>query len=300
MALTYKKALKPHKEPDGAIRVGSVRTFMDAIEKLRSQRDSFLFFRGHSNFSYELLPTIYRNEGWIKNEDVLHKELILRCPSDFDQHASTFQTLVKMQHYSLPTRLLDITMNPLAALYFACSKGKIPNEAGEVVVFQVPKREVKYYDSDTVSVIANISRRPVAFEVPDKGLSKDKFNQHTEIGYLLHEIKKEKPYFQPVIVAEHLESTVCVKPMMDNSRIIKQDGAFFLFGVHLDKLSPSRIPSRYIVTADSLRILVKHDEKDRILEQLASLGITEASLFPEIDSVAKHLRDQYEILDENQ
>jgi hypothetical protein len=298
MAITYKKALKPNKEPDGAIRVGSVRTFMDAIERLGSQRDSFLFFRGHSNFSYELLPTIYRNEGWIKNEDVLHKELILRCPSDFDQHASTFQTLVKMQHYSLPTRLLDLTMNPLAALYFACSKGKIRNEAGEVVVFEVPKREVKYYDSDTVSVIANISRRPAAFEVPDKGLSKRKFNEQLEIGYLLHEIKKEKPYFQPVIVPEHLESTVCVKPMMDNSRIIKQDGAFFLFGVNSSKLNPSTISSRYIVTTESLRILVKHDEKVRILEQLASLGITEASLFPEIDSVAKHLRDQYEVPEE--
>lgn len=293
MAITYKQAQKPHQEPEGAIRVGSVRTFMDAIEKLGSEREFFIFFRGHSNFSYELLPTIYRNEGWIKNEDVLHKELILRCPSDFDQHASTFQTLVKMQHYSLPTRLLDITMNPLAALYFACSKGEIPNEAGEVVVFQVPKREVKYYDSDTVSVIANISRRPTTFEVPAEGLSKEEFNKQSEIGYLLHEIKKEKPYFQPVIVSEHLESTVCVKPMMDNSRIIKQDGAFFLFGVSQRKTRPSRIPSRYAVTTESRRILIKHDEKDKILGQLASLGITEASLFPEIDSVAKHLRHQY-------
>jgi len=186
-------------------------------------------------------------------------------------------------------------MNPLAALYFACSKGTIPNESGEVVVFKVPKREVKYYDSDTVSVIANISRRPSTFEVPDKRLSMDEFNKQSEISYLLHEIKKEKPYFQPVIVPLHLESTVCVKPMMDNSRIIKQDGAFFLFGVNRSKLSPSTIPARYIVTTESLRILIKHDEKDKVLKQLASLGITEASLFPEIDSVAKHLRDQYEI-----
>lgn len=294
MAITYKKPAKSRKEPDDAIRVGSVRTFMDAIEKLDSERDFFLFFRGHSNFSYKLLPTIYRNGGWIENEDILHKELILRCPGEFDQHASTFQTLVKMQHYSLPTRLLDITMNPLAALYFACSKGETPTESGEVVVFRVPKREVKYYDSDTVSVISNISRRPSTFTVPDKKFSNEEFNTQSEIGYLLHEIKNEKPYFQPVIIPKHLESTVCVKPMMDNSRMIKQDGAFFLFGVDKNKLNPSSIPSEFIVTNESRRVLVKHDEKTKVLKQLGSLGISDASLFPEIDSVAKHLRNQYE------
>ena len=39
--------------------------------------------------------------------------------------------------------------------------------------------------------------------------------------------KHEKPYFEPLIKRDHLESVVCVKPKMDNPRIIRQDGAFF-------------------------------------------------------------------------
>ena len=81
--------------------------------------DHAIFFRGHSNKNYKLEPYIYRDEI-IKNEHIIFKELLLRCPQDFEHCKTTFEFLVKMQHYSLPTRLLDITTNPLIALYFAC------------------------------------------------------------------------------------------------------------------------------------------------------------------------------------
>ena len=49
-----------------------------------------------------------------------------------------------MQHYSFPTRLLDISSNPLAALYFACEierddKGKEKDIDGEVILFYIKK-----------------------------------------------------------------------------------------------------------------------------------------------------------------
>ena len=153
-------------EPSGAIRVGSVRTFLDALDKVDRSTEAALFYRGHSDFIYPLTPSIYRNQGWIRNEDVLFKELVLRCPNDFLTQESTFQTLVKMQHYSLPTRLLDLTANPLIALFFASTPIAGRANVGEVLVFSVPKRDIKYFDSDTVSVIANISRRPHAFRIP--------------------------------------------------------------------------------------------------------------------------------------
>lgn len=155
-------------EPEGSIRVGSVRTFMTEMERFDPEKGFTYFFRGHSRFSHRLVPSIYRDPGWIANEDVLFKELVLRCPNDFSGQESTFQSLVKMQHYSLPTRLLDITANPLVALYFACEQEGPPRESGEVVVFRIPTAEIKYFDSDTVSVISNISRRPASFELPDE------------------------------------------------------------------------------------------------------------------------------------
>jgi len=156
-----------------------------------------------------------------------------------------------MQHYSLPTRLLDITTNPLIALYFACSPGKQPHESGEVLTFRVPKIEVKYYDSDTVSVIANISRRPATFALPAGTDNRAAFNSDQHIKLLLHEIKSEKPYFESNILPSHLESVICVKPKLDNARIIRQDGAFLLFGVSRNKLHPAAVPKDYVASNDA-------------------------------------------------
>ena len=280
-------------EPKGATRIGSVRTFLDALEKFDRPEQNTFFFRGHSNFTYKLKPSIYREEGWIQNEDVMFKELLLRCPNDFSDQQSTFQTLVKMQHYSLPTRLLDLTANPLVALFFACAAGGDPHESGEVLVFRVPTREIKYFDSDTVSVISNISRRPKGFRVPSSKLTQKQFKATNEIRYLLHEIKHEKPYFKPSIVRTHLESVVCVKPKMDNPRIIRQDGAFLLFGVSGTKMSPAIVPPEYLANENSNRILVIPDKKKLMLQQLEALGITQGTIYPEIERVAEYIKTTY-------
>lgn len=280
-------------EPDGSIRVGSVRTFLTEMERFEPDKSFKYFFRGHPRFSYQLIPSIYRDTGWITNEDVLFKELVLRCPNDFSGQESTFQALVKMQHYSLPTRLLDITANPLVALYFSCEQDGSQRESGEVVVFRIPTAEIKYFDSDTVSVIANISRRPSDFKLPRQDLDLFKFNENPEIHQLLHEVKKEKPYFEPYIIRHHLESVVCVKPRLDNARVIKQDGAFLLFGMNEQKTVPATVPLGFLAATAERRLLVEPAKKNLIRKQLESLGLTKATIFPEIDKVAEFIKQTY-------
>lgn len=280
-------------EPKNSCRIGSVRTFLEVLEKTNCPIGSQLFFRGHESFKYELKPSIYRDKGWVDNEDIMFKELILRCPNDFNSTETTFQTLVKMQHYALPTRLLDITSNPLIALFFATEQTKKKSEHAEVLVFQIPKTEIKYYDSDTVSVISNIAKRPQSFSLPRENLSKENFNKDDKITYLLHEIKNEKPYFQPLIKREHIESVVCVKPKMDNPRIIRQDGAFFLFGIDKNKDSSAAVPHNYSISLNTTRLLIIPREKKKIREQLRALGITKGTVYPEIEKVSEFIKDQF-------
>lgn len=291
MAIKFKRPAEA--DPTDAIRIGSVRTFLDALEKLDRAGEQSLYYRGHPSLTYSLRPSIYRDSRLIANEDVMFKELILRCPNDFASLDSTFQTLVKMQHYGLPTRLLDLTANPLIALYFACDMADPPGESGEVVAFGVPTAQVKYFDSDTVSVLANISRRPATFAVPATGLSKKAFNAEPAIRYLLHEIKQEKPYFEPEIVRDHLQSVVCVRPKQSNPRIIRQDGAFLLFGVDGSKSVCASVPPHYIASRASKRMLIIGSEKRRIRSQLEALGISKSSVYPEIDRVAEFLKTHY-------
>lgn len=288
MAVRISKAVP---DPQNAFNVGSVRTFLDALEKIDQDVGDILFFRGHESHAFELLPSVYRNIGLIENEDVIFKELVLRCPNEFAGIDSTFQMLVKMQHYSLPTRLLDITLNPLVALYFA-SITTTQKESGEVVVFRFPKTSVKYFDSDTVSVISNISRRPSSFSF-DMSADVDAFNASQQARLLLHEIKKEKPYFEGHIKPADLASVVCVKPKLDNARIVRQDGAFLLFGAKGVKSTPAQVSQEYLARPEGRRIIITN--KSLIRKQLGSLGLTQGTIFPEIDRVAEYIRRVYEI-----
>lgn len=216
------------------------------------------------------------------------KELILRCPNDFSGGLTTFQSLVKMQHYSLPTRLLDLTSNPLVALYFACTSHGDNDEDGEVIVLGFDISQVKYFDSDTVSVIANLSRRPSSFKVPEEADTKT-FNGDAEIELLLHDVRQDKPYFEPKIRRDDLRRVICVKPKLDNPRIIRQDGAFLLFGVDGDKTRAATLGKDSVVD----RIKINRDKKKEILAQLGALGISKATLFPEIEQVATHIKETY-------
>ena len=167
-----------------------------------------------------MIPNIYR-ENIIKHEHILFKELLLRCPQDFEYCKTTFELLVKMQHYSLPTRLLDITINPLVALYFACQSK--PKDDGEIIIFEIPKSDIKYYDSDAVSILSNLSRVDSNFCL-QTDLDKEvlpscdeydemirKFNSSYQLKKLTYEIQSEKPHFVPRMDPEVLSKVLCVK-----------------------------------------------------------------------------------------
>ncbi len=273
---------------------GSLRTYLSEIQKIKFRKDYFYFYRGHSKQDYKLVPSIYRKSGWLKNEDKLLKEIIIQCPEDFKDCKTTFEHLVKMQHYSMPTRMLDITQNPLIALYFACFDNEKENKNGEVIVFEVPKEEVKYFDSDTVSVISNISRRPSTLDITKYYKSSiEDFNKAKDIDYLLHEIRQEKPYFKSEIVPSHLNKVICVKPKLDNPRIVRQDGLFFLFGMDMKKSLCAKFPDEYLIK--NVKMIINSKKKKAILNQLSSLGVSNRKLFPEITSVAEDLKREYGI-----
>lgn len=273
--------------------ISNISDFIKELQKIRRDDNYEYYFRGHSDINYDLKPSIYR-QNYIKNEHNIFKEFILKTPNYFLNEKSALEKLVKMQHYGIPTRLLDLTTNPLVALYFACNeKGK---RDGQVLVFRIPKTDIKYYDSDTVSILANISKRNYNFSI--QGLNTndiDAFNDEDEIGYLLHEIKEEKSYFQPIINPKDIERVVAVKVKHNNDRIIKQSGAFLIFGINQTKSKPAEIPKQWLLNLDikGVDFKINNGSKDNIIDELDILGINDSVLFPELDKQAIYIKRHY-------
>lgn len=163
--------------------ITNLSEFITQLKELVRDIDSTefeIFFRGHMDKEFRMIPSLLRtssrakgaegtpNPDTVRNEHIAFRNIIVRQSSEFIQCSSAIEYLVKMQHYGLKTRLLDITSNALIALYFACVEhGKANNKAGEVVILKLPKNIIKHYDSDTISALANIAKcTPSAFHFP--------------------------------------------------------------------------------------------------------------------------------------
>jgi len=248
--------------------VSNVNDFYNFLRERPDTKSSF-FYRGHENANYILKPSVMRTEQLQKNESKMYYELQINCPKDFDNSHTYFEKLVKMQHYGLPTRMLDITRNPLVALYFACQR---KNKAfGEVIIIHAQDNLIKNPQSDTASILSSLPTFP--YEVLNEfqkyakdSKNDDEFNSKAE--KLIHTIRIEKPAFQPHIKRKNLFGGFIVYALKNNDRIIKQDGAFILCGFLDDKNNLQSFRYKDIANNKKDIFLIDDKHKEFILSEL--------------------------------
>lgn len=114
----------------------SVSDFIAKIAPILEECDGTeIFYRGHADENWKLQPSIFRALNGVEKEHQLFRDMVAHTPRSFSGCKSAIDYLVQMQHYELPTRLLDVTTNPLVALYFACQPADDVSE-GAIVGMQ--------------------------------------------------------------------------------------------------------------------------------------------------------------------
>ena len=113
-----------------------------------------MWFRGNGrHYKIPLCPGVYREEFMKrakqcngKDDDEKRLYLEQRMLEEFSTTGAALlrasdmvNTYLAAQHFGMPTRLLDWTTNPLAALFFAVEKQEDHARAGEVYVMEAKK-----------------------------------------------------------------------------------------------------------------------------------------------------------------
>lgn len=260
-----------------------------------------LLFRGHTNINYEIKPSLFRAPQFYKNEYMMYQELVLRCPDDFLKCGTHLDFLVEMQHYGLPTRLLDFSFNPLVALYFAC---EIKENTGEVIAYAVKNESILYAKDKIVTMLSCLPMMKYkkqcdicnAMSIGDSQVIQEK-----DFGEYWNELRMELPQIESSFDSNLLRCSVFVKPTRNNRRITHQEGAFLLWGINSVIYSqPEEIKSDFIGDQEKYRFskngkkriyYVPSSKKETILKSLNRLGINTAYIYPEIDDVAAYIKN---------
>ena len=255
-----------------------------------------LYYRGQEK-DWKLRPSVTRRGQLRENEGRMLLDMMTRRPEDFSGMVSALDQWVLAQHHGLKTRLLDVTRNPLVALYFACAAE--PEDDGQLHVFAVPDGMVKPYTSDTVSVIANFAK----LSYPEQCLLLGKcrgFDRHQHLHSqvltkLYHLIGIEKPHFQRRIDPRHLFQVFLVEPQQSVERLRAQSGAFLISAFH-ERFERSQIVAwnDCIPAYDHQKLVVPAGSKGEILKELELLRVTRETLYPGLDETAKAVTQRYD------
>lgn len=237
--------------------------FLQALSKLSGAiGDEAVWFRGHSRASYKLLPSLARDPKALERESLLSKRFKQNAYS-FRQSPpqSEWEWLFLMQHFGVPTRLLDWTESPLVALYFAVNGDSAESDKEDGNIWALLPAKYNF----------EIPRlRPlVSVDIPCFG-----------VDSILDDYRPDKMAMEtmsnkfPVAAIAHRQ----------NERIMAQLGVFTI--MHRDMTPLEDIASQFLV-----RLTIPAAAKSTLRAELKALRITQMTLFPELDSVASITKD---------
>jgi hypothetical protein len=232
----------------------------DMINLLKSDtsKDEVVWFRGQANKSWQLMPSLARKDGGLAKEKMLVKKFIQTASPYVIENIpkTTWDWIFLMQHYRVPTRLLDWTETPLVALYFAvCEQPTVDGVIWCLDPIRLNKEARLRFGYD--------------FELPAFGVDDEKILNN----YLPD--KLEGGVSDPFPIA--------AIGQRNSKRMLAQAGTF--------TISHSKnVPIEEIGNKEHIwRYIIPGAKKAELLDELDYLGYSELKIFPELDNAGKHV-----------
>lgn len=243
------------------VRVSSFQELLDALEQNNEGYNGSIWYRGQSNKDWNLVPGYHRIERQYTESTLLtrFKQNAAMLISDIPKNS--FDWLFLMQHYGVPTRLLDWTESPLVALYFALTSS-----------------EENDYDAVLWSLKPTEFNRNAGIRSPNEDFFIPSFEDIEVENYSVESLSSN---------SNNALYPIAVIATRNNTRIQAQHGVFTIH--HLDTVPIEDIGDSTHVT----KYIIPNDNKAKLAKQLEILGFTKFQLFPELSSIGEMIKKDF-------
>lgn len=210
-----------------------------------------IWFRGQSDAGYDLYPSLLRYSNGLGKEQYLFNNFRKFAERVFTRRESEWETLFDMQHYLVPTRLLDWSETFGIALFFAAFYNSSQNDAALYLL-----NPIKLNEASGISEIYVIPK--------DEG------------RYSYSKIYWEHVPFFP-------RAPIAIEPIFINSRMSAQRGVFTVYN---DSTKP--IEKEF---PDAISKIILHRELIPAAREFLELSnINEFSVFPDLGGISNFLK----------
>jgi len=241
--------------------------FVEAVDAL----DGWAF-RGQRSADWPLASSLYRRlsaycpdmAAWPEREARALRIFRRKAhiyPADPQVLDDDLRCLAMMQHHGAPTRLLDFTKSPFVAAFFA-----LENATEHAAVFAI----------DTPALWKAGPRF-----APE--LSRDAIDPRRKGNFTRYFVRNENPVLW------------CGEPARMDRRLVAQSGLFVVPGKIQQSLEA--ILDQYAAPAPLLkRLVVDASLRDVFMRELYRMNITHATLFPDLDGLARSIAYELEVV----
>lgn len=247
---------------------------LEYIEQYQKGRET-VWYRGVNRSDYGLIPSIARSQKIKKESDVdeLEKQIatsfLQRSPPFIDRELhGPWKAMFFMQHYGIPTRLLDWSESPFVSLYFALAN--------------VSRNKRSKPDADVALWMCD----PVLW-------NRTALSHITFKGGILNDTSEEvKAYSPEMNVEQKATQPVMIYGVHNSPRIVAQRGVFALFGKSMKGMEKvfeeGDFPEKALV-----KIVISKEKIDDLMQSLFQKGFSESTIYPDLFGLSLEIRRRF-------